>query len=70
MCQCDTHENVKEFVVTSPHIMPRPIISRIANVNPKHEHEPKMQTNPEMNAIATRHLQANKTSQNTSRHVT
>ena len=33
--QCDSRENVKEFIVTSPHVMPHPIISRIANANPK-----------------------------------
>ena len=27
--QHDSRENVKEFIVTSPHIMPRPIVSRL-----------------------------------------
>ena len=40
----DSHENVKEFVMTSPHIMPCPIISRITNVNLKRERKPKMLT--------------------------
>ena len=26
-CQCDSCENAKEFVLTSPHVMPHPIIS-------------------------------------------
>ena len=42
--QCDSCENVKEFVVTSPHVMPHPIVSRIANANPKSEHELKTRT--------------------------
>ena len=42
MYECDSHENVKEFVMTSPHIMPHPIISRIANANLKCEHKPEM----------------------------
>ena len=40
-CQCDSHENVKEFIVTSPHVMPCPIVSQIVNANPKREHEPE-----------------------------
>ena len=39
--QRDSHENVKEFVVTSPHIMPHPIVSGITNANLKCEHEPE-----------------------------
>ena len=39
MRQHYSRQNAKEFVVTSHHIMPRPIISRIANANPKCEHE-------------------------------
>ena len=31
--------NVKEFIVTSPHVMPRPIVSRIANANRERERE-------------------------------
>ena len=27
MCQCESHENVKESFVTSPHVMPHPIVS-------------------------------------------
>ena len=27
MYQCDSRENMKEFVMTSPHIMPHPIVS-------------------------------------------
>ena len=42
--QRDSCENVKEFVVMSPHIMPHPFVSQIANTNLKHECEPKMQT--------------------------
>ena len=34
----------KEFVMTSPHIMPCPIISRIANMNHEREPEPEMRT--------------------------
>ena len=37
--QHDSRENVKEFIVTSPHVMPRPIISRIANANRARECE-------------------------------
>ena len=37
--QHDSRENVKEFVVTSPHVMPRQIISRIANANCERERE-------------------------------
>ena len=39
-CHCESCENVKEFVVTSPHVMPHPIVSQIANAHPKHEREP------------------------------
>ena len=39
MCQCDSRENVKEFVMTSPHVMPHPIVSQITNANLKHELE-------------------------------
>ena len=39
MRQHDSRENVKEFIVTSPHIMPRPIVSRIANANRERERE-------------------------------
>ena len=41
MYQRDSCENVKEFVVTSPHVMPHPIVSRIVNVNCKYEHKPE-----------------------------
>ena len=44
MDQHDSHENAKEFVMTSPHIMPCPIVSQIANTNNEHECEPEMQT--------------------------
>ena len=44
MRQRDSHENMKEFIMTSPHIMPHPIVSRIMNMNLKHEREPEMQT--------------------------
>ena len=37
MYQHDSFENMKEFIVTSPHVMPHPIVSRIMNANPKHE---------------------------------
>ena len=39
MRQHDSCENVKEFIMTSPHIMPRPIVSQIANANREHECE-------------------------------
>ena len=35
--QRDSCENMKEFVLTSPHVMPHPIVSQIANANPKRE---------------------------------
>ena len=41
-CQCYSRENVREFVMMSPHVMPRPIVSQIANMNHKYEHEPEM----------------------------
>ena len=44
MYQRDSQENVKQFIMMSPHVMPRPIISRIMNTNPKCEHKPEMQT--------------------------
>ena len=44
MRQRDSRENTKEFVVTSPHVMPRPIVSRIVNANPKCEREHVMRT--------------------------
>ena len=44
MRQCYSRENVKEFVLTSPHLMPCPIVSRIANANQKHEREHETQT--------------------------
>ena len=37
--QCYSRENAKEIIVTSPHVMARPIVSRIANANPKRESE-------------------------------
>ena len=37
--QHDSRENVKEFVVTSSHVMQRPIVSRIANANRERERE-------------------------------
>ena len=41
MSQHDSQENAKEFIVTSPHVMPCPIVSRIVNANHecKHNHE-------------------------------
>ena len=39
MRQHDSRESVKEFIVTSSHIMPRPIVSRIANANRERERE-------------------------------
>ena len=39
--QCDSREIMKEFIVTSPHVMPHQIISQILNMNPKRECEPK-----------------------------
>ena len=38
-CQCESCENMKEFFVTSPHIMPCPIVSQITNANHKMEHD-------------------------------
>ena len=38
-CQRDSHENAKEFIMTSPHVMSHPIILRIANTNSKYECE-------------------------------
>ena len=37
--QHDSHENAKEFTVTSPHVMPCPIVSRISNATLKCECE-------------------------------
>ena len=37
--QHDSRENAKDFVVTSPHLMPHPIVSRIANANLKRDCE-------------------------------
>ena len=42
--QRDSRENVKEFIMTSPHVMPCLIISQIMNANLKCECEPEMQT--------------------------
>ena len=39
-CQHESRENVEEFFMTSPYIMPHPIISQIINANHKHEHDP------------------------------
>ena len=44
MRQHDSHENAKEFVVTSLHVMPRPIVLQIANANCEREHEHVMRT--------------------------
>ena len=43
-CLCDSHETVKQFIMTSLHVMPHPIISQIANANPKREREPETRT--------------------------
>ena len=48
MCQCDSHENMKEFIVMSPHVMPHPIVSQIVNTNPKCEREPETQALKQM----------------------
>ena len=40
MRQRDSRENPKEFVVTSLHVMPHPMVSRITNVNHEREHAP------------------------------
>ena len=37
--QHDSREKVKEFIVTSSHVMPRRIVSRIANANRERERE-------------------------------
>ena len=42
MRQHDSCENVKEFVMTSPHVMPCPIVSQIANANLECECEPEI----------------------------
>ena len=42
--QRDSRENVKEFVMTSPHVMPHPIVSGIVNMNPKCECKHVMRT--------------------------
>ena len=42
--QRDSRENAKEFIMMSPHVMPRPIVSRIANANPKCDCEHEMRT--------------------------
>ena len=39
MRQHDSRESVKEFIVTSSHVMPRPIVSRIVNANRERECE-------------------------------
>ena len=44
MRQQDSRENAKEFIVTSPHVMARPIVSRITNANHEREREHIMQT--------------------------
>ena len=44
MYQHDSRENMKEFIMISPHVMPCPIVSRIMNANMKCEHEPEMRT--------------------------
>ena len=44
MSHCDSCENMKEFIMMSPHVMPCPIISQIMNMNPKWECEPEMRT--------------------------
>ena len=41
MCQCESYENVKELLMMSPHVMPHPIVSQIANVNCKCRCEPQ-----------------------------
>ena len=40
--QYDSRENVKELIMTSPHIMPHPIVSQIVNANLKCECKPEM----------------------------
>ena len=40
MYQHESHENVEEFFMMSPHVMPHLIISQIMNANHKHEHDP------------------------------
>ena len=44
MSHCDSCENMKEFIVMSPHVMPCPIVSQIMNMNPKCQCKPEMQT--------------------------
>ena len=68
MSQHDSQENAKEFIVTSPHVMPCPIVqyheSRMQTMNAN----TTMNVNLKMNVIAVRHLQANKTSQHVKTH--
>ena len=40
--QCDSPENMREFIVMSPHVIPCPIVSQIANANLEREHKPEM----------------------------
>ena len=69
MRQHDSHENVKEFIVTSSHVMPRRIISQIANVNREREREHVTQT-LNTNVTTARRSRVNETSQNImTRHV-
>ena len=41
MYQRDSRENVKEFVMMSPHVMPCPIVSQIVNTNCEQQCEPE-----------------------------
>ena len=41
MYQCDSHENMKDFIMTSPHVIPHPILSQIVNVNQKCKCKPR-----------------------------
>ena len=68
MYQCDSHENVKEFVMMSPHVMLHPIVSRITNMNLKCEHEPEMQMLKQMRLLRDVHEPMKH--HDTSRHVT
>ena len=65
MRQHDSRENVKEFIVTSPHVTPHPIVSRLETRTLNSRCEPKKRT-----MTSARRPRANQTPRNaTIRHV-
>ena len=70
MYQHDSRENVKEFVMMSPHVMPCPIVSQITNANLKCEREPEMQTQNECDCCETFESQRNITTHQDMSHQT